>query len=65
MDSPVYAGSLDGSQLTVTNAGLTGPFSYLNGPLTVDDVDANAPRSTAISPHPLPRCRPGRRSLRC
>ena len=41
MDSPVYAGSLDGSQLTITNAGLTGPFSYLNGPLTVDDIDAN------------------------
>ena len=30
------------------HAGLTGPFSYLNGSLTVDDVDPNAPRSTAI-----------------
>ena len=42
MDSPVYAGSLDGSQLTITDTGLTGPFSYLNGPLTVDDIDASA-----------------------
>ena len=41
MDSPAYAGSLDGSQLTVTNAGLTGPFSYLTGALTVDNLDAN------------------------
>ena len=42
MDIPAYSGSLDGNQLAVTNAGLTGPFSYLNGALTVDDVDANA-----------------------
>ena len=34
-----FEGSLDGAQATVTAAGLTGPFSYLNGPLPLDNYD--------------------------
>src|SRR4051794_26706974 len=32
-------GWLDGSPATVTAAGLAGPFSYLRGPLTIEDAD--------------------------
>ena len=34
-----FEGSLDGAQATVTAAGLAGPFSYLNGPLPLDNYD--------------------------
>src|SRR4051794_18270016 len=33
------SGWLDGSPATVTAAGLAGPFAYLRGPLTIEDVD--------------------------
>ncbi|WP_084106661.1 fibronectin type III domain-containing protein [Demequina sp. NBRC 110056] len=36
---PADGGTLDGAELTVTDAGLAGPFTYLNGSLTVDDFD--------------------------
>jgi fibronectin type 3 domain-containing protein len=33
------SGTLDGTAATVTPAGLAGPFSYLKGPLTIENVD--------------------------
>jgi hypothetical protein len=40
LNPPAYSGTLDGSPLTVTAAGLAGPFSYLSGALKVDDFDS-------------------------
>jgi len=37
--SPAYSGSIDGAQATVTDAGLTGPFTYLKGEFTIDNFD--------------------------
>ncbi|WP_430868344.1 fibronectin type III domain-containing protein [Demequina aurantiaca] len=37
--SPTFSGTLDGAAATTTEAGLAGPFTYLNGPLTIDNFD--------------------------
>ena len=45
-----YSGTLDGSPLTVTPSGLSGPFSYLNGSLAVDNFD---PSVTEVYGYPV------------
>ncbi|MEU1043394.1 hypothetical protein [Streptomyces sp. NPDC005907] len=37
-----YSGSLDGQEVAVTTAGRSGPFGYLEGPLTFEDNSATA-----------------------
>lgn len=39
LGAPTYSGPLDGAAVTVSAAGLAGPFTYLKGSLAVDDVD--------------------------
>jgi len=39
LNTPTFAGTLDGSSATVTAAGLSGPFSYLSGSLPIDNFD--------------------------
>ena len=45
-----YSGPLDGSPLTVTPSGLSGPFSYLTGSLAVDNFD---PSVTEVYGYPV------------
>ena len=59
-----FGGTLDGSPLTVTPSGLSGPFPYLKGSLAVDNFDPSVPEVFGY-PLPPPRpCPPGRRSPR-
>ncbi|MCW2634838.1 MAG: hypothetical protein JWQ99_1205 [Blastococcus sp.] len=39
LSAPNYAGNLDGGTVTVTPAGLSGPFAYLDGSVPIDDFD--------------------------
>ena len=39
LNTPTFAGTLDGSSATVTAVGLSGPFSYLSGSLPIDNFD--------------------------
>jgi hypothetical protein len=41
LSAPTYAGNLDGGTVTVTPAGLSGPFAYLRGSVPIDDFDPN------------------------
>ena len=49
-----FEGSLDGMSATVTAAGLAGPFSYLNGPLPIDNYDPNVSESYGYLGIPAP-----------
>ncbi|MET7600808.1 hypothetical protein ABZS84_37945 [Streptomyces sp. NPDC005481] len=40
-----YSGSLDGREAAVTTAGRSGPFGYLDGPLTFEDNSPSTPES--------------------
>src|SRR3954471_4238943 len=48
------SGWLDGSPATVTAAGLAGPFSYLRGPLTIEDADPTASETYGYLTNPDP-----------
>jgi hypothetical protein len=39
LQAPAYTGSVDGGTMTVTAAGKSGSFAYLDGTLPLDDVD--------------------------
>ncbi|MCW2699438.1 MAG: hypothetical protein JWQ45_973 [Blastococcus sp.] len=39
LEPPAYSGRLDGGAVTVSAAGLSGPFAYLKGSLAIDDFD--------------------------
>ena len=49
-----FEGSLDGMPATVTAAGLAGPFSYLNGPVPIDNYDPNVSESYGYLGVPAP-----------
>jgi hypothetical protein len=49
-----FGGPLDGSTLTVTGAGLGGPFSYLRGPIPIEDNSAEFNEAFAYLANPLP-----------
>ncbi|HEY7135452.1 MAG TPA: hypothetical protein VIB48_10315 [Acidimicrobiia bacterium] len=49
-----FEGSLDGVAAAVTPAGLTGPFNYLKGPVTVDNYDPNVSESYGYVAVPAP-----------
>jgi hypothetical protein len=49
-----FEGSLDGIPATVTAAGLAGPFSYLNGPVPIDNYDPTVSESYGYLGVPAP-----------
>jgi hypothetical protein len=53
LNPPGYSGTLDGASVTVTAAGLSGPFRYLKGSLTIDDVDPNLSETYGYLAEPL------------
>jgi hypothetical protein len=63
LQSPAFAGTLDGSTATVTADGLSGPFSYLKGSLPIDDFDPAVGEVFGYLATPAP-CPPGRASPR-
>jgi hypothetical protein len=48
------SGTIDGSPATVTPAALAGPFRYLRGPLTIEDVDPSVPETFGYLANPDP-----------
>jgi hypothetical protein len=53
LNPPDYSGTLDGASVTVTSAGLSGPFRYLKGSLTIDDIDPNLSETYGYLSQPL------------
>src|SRR3712207_4470762 len=53
LQAPTYTGPVDGGTLTVTAAGKSGPFSYLDGTLPLDDFDAGVQESYGYLAQPL------------
>jgi hypothetical protein len=51
--TPTYSGPLDGAAVTVSAAGLAGPFTYLKGSLVVDDVDKAVTETYGYLAQPL------------
>ena len=49
-----FEGSLDAIPATVTAAGLAGPFSYLNGPVPIDNYDPSVSESYGYLATPAP-----------
>lgn len=54
MSAPTYDGTLDGAKATLTAGGLTGPFRYLKGPVTFEDIVPNVSESYGYLATPLP-----------
>jgi len=53
LNYPAYSGGLDGMTATVTASGLAGPFSYLNGPVPLDDLSSTVTESYGYLATPL------------
>ena len=53
------SGTLDGSPATVTPAGLAGPFSYLKGQFTIEDVDPAVSETFGYLANPDPAIKAG------
>lgn len=51
--APTFSGPLDGASVTVTPAGLAGPFTYLKGSLAIDDVDRAVTETYGYLAQPL------------
>jgi hypothetical protein len=53
LKTPEYSGTLDGMTARLTAEALAGPFRYLAGPVSFDDVDAAVPETYGYLAQPL------------
>ena len=54
LDAPVYTGGVDGSTVTLSSAATSGHWSYLDGTLTLDDLDPGIDESWGYVATPVP-----------